>query len=140
MTGSTPPIYLASSNYPQSYSANQDCIWALAGDPGGTFRIRIFDLDMESYDILSIGYGNDINEVSEVSRLTLWNFPETILIDKKNVWVHFYSNGAVQFGGFILKIEWSPTRGMTRKNYFRHHISCSKLKLKITQTAHRTQM
>ena len=97
-------------NYPSSYPPNTVCTWLFNEDTPGTYVISVLDLQTEYYDPLTMGYGRNISGPLR-QRLSLWYYPKTILMESLAIWMHFASNHAAQFRGFLVTIERKPHEG-----------------------------
>ena len=108
------PMYLSSPNYHLGlrYPNNVDCQWFFFDPIIGTFIVSVIDLFTEYWDTLSIGNGINVVEESKVAELRENQFPETLLLPQRGMWIRFTSNSAIRFRGFLLEVQRVPEIGM----------------------------
>ena len=107
------PVYLSSPNYDLGlrYPNDIDCQWFFTDSVIGTFIVSIIDMYTEYWDRLSIGFGTNVVEESKVAEIRESQFPETILLPHREMWIRFASNKAIRFRGFLLEVKRVPEIG-----------------------------
>ncbi|XP_070533081.1 CUB and sushi domain-containing protein 1-like isoform X2 [Ptychodera flava] len=103
-------VQFESPNYPDLYSSDLLCLWAVHTTDGSHIVVRFSSFETESnYDFVDIGIGN--GEEVEQSRLIRHSgsaIPGDLVIPSSNAWIRFYSDGYQELGGFQGNIEAIP--------------------------------
>ena len=101
------PVYLSSPNYDLGlrYPNGIDCQWFFTDPMIGTFVVSIIDMNTEYWDTLSIGFGTNLVEESKVAEIRESQFPETVLLPHREMWIRFVSNKSIRFRGFLLEVK-----------------------------------
>ena len=105
---------IKSLNFPHPYPRDLECVWLVTAQNGGSaivVHILHFSTEFED-DILSMGYGHDINGANTLlEKLSgSWFFKSLTVLDSK-MWLHFVTDRALEKSGFHLQLEWRQSVG-----------------------------
>ena len=115
------PIYISSPNYDLglSHPKNIDCVWSFTDHDFGTYVVTVLDFSTYWKDVLTISYGSNDTEESQIAVLRGSRQTLSFNIPYPRIWIRFTSPswGSNTLRGFLLEVDRDPEFGMVYNFY-----------------------